>query len=118
MTAVAPPNETVRGQSADPDRGDECRVIAVEVPFVGEHHETPSSQKHADSESEHERVERPLGQTQALAASAEKQVGVQEADGVTQTVPPHVHAEDRPENRIDAMVEHQSSRRTCSRYRV
>src|SRR5688572_12844956 len=80
-------------------------MFLVERPFVTEDDEGAAADEHARREQERELVDLGERQAEPLAMTPEREMRVDEAEGVAQAVPPQMDRTDRQEDRIDPMNE-------------
>ena len=92
----------MRGQPADPNRGQQRQVLPVEHPLVV-HNDQPSGHKTPNHQPQREVVYGREREPEPRALSPEKQVDVEEAEGVAETVPPQVDAQHGGDDGVQVM---------------
>ena len=98
-------HEPMRRHPAEPERGDELRVVPVEEPLVESHLDSASAGEDADRQEQAQGPHRARRQVQPLPAAPQKQVQVEKPKRKPQPVPPEVGSSDVQQHGVNPMDE-------------
>ena len=93
----------MRGHATKPQGRNQLEMLAIERPFVERHFDGPTADEHADAHEQAQRVDLPARQRQLPAMSGGEEMNLQEAECVTEPVPPEAQRADLEEHRIDGV---------------
>ena len=97
--------QAVRGHAAQPQRGHQRDMVAIERPFVERDLDRATTDQDAGGEPDREPVDVVHAEAQPGPLPAHPEVHLQEAERVAHAVPPEIQPADLPDHRVDVVNE-------------
>ena len=88
----SPDQQAMRRHPAEPKRRYQASMLPVEGPLIEHHFHDAAAKQDATRQQETQRVHRAQGEAQLTPPATDKQINIQEPQGIAQAIPPEVNA--------------------------